>query len=377
MPSSTSNSDGAYPAVKTSFFDPETVDRPVPARPWRVILFASLAALIALTALWEVYWRGKGFVGNDFKNSSSLWTQERRKAVGDETVLLGSSRMYYDIDLDIWEELSGIRPLQLSLEGTSPRITLKELAEDDRFTGTVIIGVTKLVFFTQFGGVREDVLDYYTDETPSQRIGHRFSQLPEPFLAFLDEQTRPKRQLTIAKFPLRDGMKPRFDPRKLEVVTADRNAKVWTRIMDEEPYRKEAQDQWLLAFELFAPPPAADGGPPPPMPDAVIDGIISEVSANIEKIRARGGRVAFVQPPYTGPFIDVEDFGFPQERFWDRLLTGTNSVGVTFKDYPEMQGLYLPEWSHLGPQAARDFTRALVPVLYAEMHARDNAIEAE
>ncbi len=108
------------------------------------------------------------------------------------------------------------------------------------------------------------------------------------------------------------------------------------------------------------------------MPDAVIGGIISEVGANIEKIRARGGRVAFVQPPYTGPFIDVEDFGFPQERFWDRLLENTNSVGVTFKDHPEMQNLYLPEWSHLGPQAGRDYTRALVPVLYAEMHEQSN-----
>ncbi len=377
MPSSTSNSDTAYPAVKTSYFDPETVDRPVPDRPWRIILFASLVVLVALTAIWEVYWRGKGFVANDFKNSSSLWSQERRKAVGDATVLIGSSRMYYDIDLDIWEELSGIRPLQLSLEGTSPRMTLQELADDERFTGTLVIGVTKLVFFTQFGGVREDVIEYYKDETPSQRFGHMLSQWPEPFLAFLDEQTRPKRQLKIAKFPLRAGMKPRFDPRKLETVTADRNAEVWHRVMDDEPYQQEAKDQWLLAFELFAPPPSPDGSPPPPMPDAAIDGIVSEVSANIEKIRARGGRVAFVQPPYTGPFVEVEDFGFPQERFWDRLLTGTNSVGVSFKDHPEMQGLYLPEWSHLGPQAAKDFTRALVPILYADMHSHSNMIVTE
>ena len=100
MPSSTSNSETAYPPVKTTFFDPETVDRPVPARPWRVILFVSLIALLVFTAIWEVYWRGKGFVANDFKNSSSLWTQERRKAVGDATVLIGSSRIYYDVDLD-------------------------------------------------------------------------------------------------------------------------------------------------------------------------------------------------------------------------------------------------------------------------------------
>ncbi len=370
MPSSTSSSDNAYPAVKTTFFDPEHVDRPIPARPWRGVLISALTAVILLTIGWEIYWRGKGYIPGDYKNDSGMWAHERRKATADATVVIGSSRAYYDVDVDLWEELTDVRPIQLSLEGTSARVTLSNLAEDESFHGTLIVGVTALLFFTQEGGKREDVLQYWRDETPSQRFDHRLSHILDRYLAFIDEQTRPKRQMTIAMLPLREGMKPRFDPRKLEIVTMDRNAEVWDRVMTDEVYREEAKQQWRNAFELFAPPPTPDGSPPPPMPDEAIDAVIADVNADIEKIRTRGGDVVFIQPPYDGEFAMIEDNGFPRERFWDRLLEKTDSAGVTFKDHPEMQTLYLPEWSHLGPRDAEAYTRLLAPALYAELEKK-------
>lgn len=370
MPSSTSSSDHHYPAPKTAYFDPEEVDRPVPERPWRMIVFSALAVVVALTAAWEVYWRGKALIPGDFKNTAGLWTQQRRKAKDDATVIIGSSRVLFDIDLDIWEELAGIRPVQLALEGTSPRIFLKDLADDEEFHGTVIVGVTTVLFFTEEGGLRAEVLDYAKDESPSQKLGHLLSLPLERTFAFFEEQTRPKRQMQIAPFPLREGMKPRFDPRKLEIMGVDRNAEMWSRVVTDERYQKEAQGQWLLAFEAFAPPPGPDGAPPPPMPDEAINAVISSVNADIEKIRARGGDVVFVRAPYTGPFADVEDNGFPRERFWDPLLEQTNSAGVTFHDHTELQGLTLPEWSHLSPEDAKKYTRALVPIFYEALEVK-------
>lgn len=375
MPSSTSSSEvsgtgkgGLAPA--TTFFDPEHVDRPVPARPWRAILLAVVIVTALLTAGWEVYWRGKGMIAGDFKNTSGLWAQERRKATGDATVIIGSSRILFDTDLDIWEEIAGVRPVQLALEGTSPRIFLKDLAEDEDFYGTVIVGVTTLVFFTQEGGLREEVLNYVKDQSPSQRIGHELSKPIERTLAFFEEQSRPRRQVSLWPLPLRDGMKPRFDPRKLEIMDVDRNTQMWERLLDDPAYLEEAQGQWLLAFELFAPPPGPDGGPPPPMPDEAINAIIAEVKANVDKIRARGGEVAFVQAPVNGPFAQVEQAGFPRERFWDRLLEETDSAGVTFYDHIELQGLYLPEWSHLSPEDSRRYTRALAPIFYETLEKK-------
>lgn len=364
MPSSTSSSENAYPAPKTDFFDPEHVDRPVPPLPWRAVSLAVVAATMLLTVGWEFYWRTKEMIPGDFKNTPALWAEQRRKATDDATVLIGSSRTLFDVDLDIWEEIAGVRPIQLALEGTSPRIFLKDLAKDESFHGTLIVGVTNVLFFTQEGGLREAVLKYARDETPSQRADHLMSIPLERVFAFIDEQSRPKRQMTIAPLPLREGMKPRFDPRKLMILDRDRNSEMWSRVVNDATYREEAKGQWLIALARGAPPPGPDGAPPPGMPDEAINAIISEVKASVDAIRARGGDVAFIQPPVAGPFAEAEKAGFPRKRFWDRLLIATDSAGVSFQDHPEMQQYELPEWSHLSPTDAERFTRALTPILY-------------
>lgn len=348
------------------FFDPEHVDRATPAQSWRALALAALAFTAALTVGWEVYWRGKGMTAGDFNNTAALWAAARRKASGDATVIIGSSRILFDIDLDLWEEFSGVRPVQLALEGTSPRIFLKDLADDEAFHGKVIIGVTVPVFYRSAGGLRADVLAYERDETPSQRADHILSNQLERVFAFIDEQTRPKRQIHLWPAPLRDGMKPLFDPRKLEAMKEDRNAKLWARVITDEAYRDEAKAQWMIALKSFAPPPGPKGEPPKQMPDAAINGVIAEVRANIDKIRARGGDVAFMRLPYDGAFAVAEDNGFPRERFWDPLLAQTNSVGVAWQDHPELQGYYIPEWSHLAAAEALRYTNAVTPIFYAK-----------
>jgi len=359
--------DGLRPAHPLSFFDPEHVERPVPARPWRTIVFSALLAVAVLVAAWEIYWRGKSLDAGDFANSSALWADQRRRAVGDATVLIGSSRILFDIDLDVWEQKTGVRPVQLALEGTSPRVFLKDLAEDEKFRGLVIVGVTTVLFFTMDGGLRADVIDYTKNQTLSQRADHWLSTWLERAFAFIDPQTAPKRQMILAPLPLREGMPPRFDPRKLSVSAIDRNTEMWRRVVDDPAYQQEAKDQWLVGIKVLAPPPQPDGSPPPPMPDEAIDAIITEVNANIAKIRARGGDVAFLRLPYEGPFAQVEDAAFPRERFWDRLLEKTDSVGVTFHDHLELQGYIIPEWSHLAPREAERYTAALAPIFLSEM----------
>ncbi|GJL93252.1 hypothetical protein [Hyphococcus sp.] len=373
MPSSTSSSDALRAPAPLSYFDPEHVDRPVPGKPWRALCVAALIATIALTAGWEIFWRGKGMIAGDYKNTNALWAQERRKATDDATVMIGSSRIFFDVDLDIWEELSGVRPVQLALEGTSPRVFLKDLAADETFHGLVIVGVTAPVFFTQDGGLRADVLDYTRDQTPAQRLDHVLSYGLEETLAFYDEQTRPATQLIIWPWPLRKDMAPLFYPRKLSISTRDRNTEMWARVVDDPVYQKEAQDQWATLTAQMAPPPSADGSPPPPFPQEAIDAVIAEVKANVDIIRARGGDVAFMRFPYDGGFQPVEDFGFPRERFWDPLVMETDSASVSWHDHQELQGYEIPEWSHLDPREAERYTRAVTPIFYARIDEKKAA----
>ncbi len=354
---------------KLSFFDAEHVERETPEKPWRSLAVSVIAAAAALTAGYEAFWRGKGLDAGDVNNTPALWAEARRKATGDATVIIGSSRIFFGADLDVWEELSGLRPVQLALEGTSPRRFLKDLADDDRFQGTVFVGVTVPLFFATDGGKRADVLDYARDETLAERADHGMTKFLERQFAFIDEQSRPKRQVAIWPFPLREGMLAKFDPRKLSVSGPDRDTHMWRRVEEDERYRKEAIDQWAIGMERNAPAPGPDGKRPQ-MPDEKINAVIAEVKANVDKIRAHGGDVVFIRMPYGGGYTPVEDLGFPRERFWDRLVKETESVGVSWRDYPALQGYELPEWSHLSAREATRFTRALVPIVYAEMQKK-------
>jgi len=48
---------------------------------------------------------------------------------------------------------------------------------------------------------------------------------------------------------------------------------------------------------------------------------------------------------------------------WGVLLAKTGAPGVHFQDHPELQGFWLPEWSHLATHDAVRFTRALYAIV--------------
>ena len=90
--------------------------RPVPAQPWGRILIGVVLLLVLLVAGWEEYWRAYG-VRPGIANTYGLWAIQRRRidsGEGDATVLLGGSRLYFDIQLPVWERLDG-RPSDTAL----------------------------------------------------------------------------------------------------------------------------------------------------------------------------------------------------------------------------------------------------------------------
>ncbi len=334
--------------------NPAYVVRETPVRPWGRIALAALVISALLLGGWEVFWRGYDYQAADYKNTSSRWAQERRNAVGEATVLIGSSRMLFNIDLDVWEQTSGgERPVQLALEGTSPRPFLSDLAQDDRFTGLAIADVNTFSFFGSRSGRRADVLDYVRDETVAQRIGLPLTVPFEAVFAFLDEQTRPKEILFNQSLPLRPGMTSRSDPYKIYVMQPDRNAEMWSRVVEDPAYRARVITAWGRM------------SPPPPPPDAKVDQVIAQVRADVDRIRARGGDVVFVQFPFAGGYAEIER-RYGRERFWDRLIAETETAGINFQDHPQLLTLVPVEHSHLSARDAETYTRALLPLLRAE-----------
>ena len=338
----------------------EEAHREIPDRPWGRVALIALVLTALLMGGWELYWRSQGFEAGDIKSTAAAWAEQRRRAVGDATVLIGTSRNLFDVDLDVWRKTTGVRPVQLSLEGTSPRFELTDLAADPRFHGVVICDVVPSMFYGMKGGRGADALPYYQRETVSQRIG-RWLVVPfEQVFAYIDDETRPKTMWARTVLPLRPGQHPYLDVYKIGVFRADRNSHTWRKEVTDTAYHDRSIRIWKI---LFGPPPP---GTPPIDPPKVQ----AEVAADVAKIRARGGDVVFVAHP-SGGFLEADERAqFKREVFWFPLLKATGSIGIDNRDYPELQGFRFPELSHMHPDDAPIYTARLAKIVAAKLAER-------
>jgi hypothetical protein len=345
----------------------DATERTVPDQPWQRIGLVVLVLIVVATAGWEIHWRSNGFSPGEFVDTPGLWAIQRRAASDRDqpTVVIGSSRVLFDINLDVWERVAGSRPIQLALPGTGPRPFLHDLAEDTTFVGVVLVGVTPPLFFTDAFNLRLEALSHYKTETPSQYLSQKLAMLLEARLAFLDSENTPF--FSLLKFYTlenREGV-ARTDrtPRRLETVDADRNSRMWHVVERDSLYKQLSRDIWVHLIE-GAPKPPPDAPPLDPTP------VLKSVKEDVDKIRSRGGDVVFIRAPSEALWRDAENGGFPREQFWDLLLEYTNTGGVHFEDNEALQGLDLPEWSHLSASDAVRYTEALVPLVHEALETR-------
>jgi hypothetical protein len=333
--------------------------RPVPAQPWGRILIGAVLLLVLLVAGWEEYWRAYG-VRPGIGNTYGLWAIQRRRidtGDGDATVLLGGSRLYFDIQLPVWERLDGRRPIQLSFEGTSPLRAVEDLAADPEFTGRVLIAVEPDLFFSGYE-YRAGAIRYARKESPSQRIGQWLSmRLIEPFFAFDDPDYALQTVLARQPWPARPGLHSFIRVRKLAETEADRNTHLWSKVDTDPQYRALARRIWLQDFE------PADDDPSPAEALKIEKEQIERMAKAVAQLRARGVKVLFVRMPSIGPYLQFENQNFPRARTWDALLAASGAPGIHFEDYPEMQGYNLPEWSHMTRADGERFTAVLYRII--------------
>ncbi len=381
MPSSISSSEAAHQAafvpVRLTASDRPGVAQPVPVRDipaqrWGAILAGALVLFAMLVGGWELYWRAFG-VTPSYRNSDGQWVAQRRRidaGEGGSTVLVGASRTLFDTSLPVWERITGQRPIQLCLEGTSPIPILQNLADDPNFTGRLVIDVSPDIVFTGFK-YRASVLPYLRNQTPSQRIGDWLSMtFLEPYVAFYDPDFALATVVRRQDWPLRPGMHRSMTVRKLANHDLDRNTPMWDKVVHDPAYNALAREIW--AEDLSEAPPGMET---PEKAQKVIDGEIDKAIAAIDKLRARGVRVLFVRPPSDGVYYAYEQKYLPRATTWDPLLEHTHAPGIHFEDYPELQGYVLPEWSHLSAPEAERYTAAIVPLFereFAKLEARDD-----
>lgn len=373
MPSSTSSSEppvavpkgivrkeGALPAgLRLTASDRPGEAQPVPTRdipkqPWGKVMIAVVLALVSGVAALEVNARRLQLRAGDLDNSQVAWIKERVRSETANVAIVGDSRILFDTDLDRFEALTGKRPVQLAIHGTSALTLLEDAASNEAFRGLLIVGLADTMFFQPFDGYGEYVRRRGDFTSPSGRLGIEIDQMLQRRLAFLDSSYR----LSVLAHRLdpdfRAGVEgPKHDVWKLAEVGEERQTFMWPRIETDERLRDHARWAWKGFKEKF-----------PYTPQLMAKGH-ARAKAAVNKIRARGGEVVFVRPPSSPELRVNEEAQVPRAKGWDVLLRNTQSAGVHIDDMPEAQGLTLPEWSHLNRACATVFTDAYVRRLAA------------
>jgi hypothetical protein len=366
MPSSTSSSERLTAADRPGVAQPVPV-RDIPDRPWPLMLLGALLLAIAFTGAWEWHWREYGVVPG-MRDDEALWARQRRRidsGEGDATVLVGSSRTFFDIALPVWERASGRRPIQLALVGTSPLFALEDLAVDPSFRGRVLVGVAPDLFFSGYE-YRSGFLKAFQKESPSQRVGKWLSmKLVEPHLAFYDPDYAVFTILRRQDWPARKDLEGGTAVRKLSISEADRYSYMWSKLETDADYRALARRIWTEDFKPLPTKEAAER-------QQTIDKQIKRAAAAFARLRARGVPVVFVRHPSVGDYLAFENRDFPRLKTWDVFLAKSGAPGIYFEDYPELRSGYeLPEWSHMTRASAERYTAALYRILERDFAPAD------
>jgi len=363
MPSSISSSDIAV--TRPGFIRLTASDRPgvaqpvpvrdIPARPWARILVVAAALFAIAVGGWEWRMRAIGLEAGDLDDGPSFWAEQRRRIDTGEVAIaiLGDSRILFDTDLDRFEAVTGVRPVQLAIPGSNALPFLENLSDAPRFHGLAIVGIADRSYFRPGAGLGAPALERYRFESPAVRVSFLLHRGLSRVLAFLDDDYRLNRLVRRLDEGWRAGALFPVPERlwKLRTVGDDRQSRLWWRVEDDERVRAHQRAVWARFV--------------PPVPAATIAGMVERTRVAVEKIRARGGEVIFVRPPSAPELRGFEEQTIPRARGWDTLLATARLRGVHFDDYPAMQGLVLPEYSHLSRACATVFTDAYVRALAA------------
>lgn len=331
-----------------------------------------LFALVSLGA-WEIYWRSQGYI-TDLEDDKYLWADQRsrvEKADKNDVVIIGSSRALFDLQLDVWEEMTGIRPIQLASAGSTPLPAFKDLVQNTTFSGTIVVGVTEGLFFsTTFPGAppwkrMQNRIEFYHNRTYAQRLNHAISIPLQQSFVFLMKDEEPwddeiNLKNLISKIDLgRRTQSPRMPPfNKFSDITLDRNVRMKEELVTDTAWANSIQRVW----QAFTPEDRKSD----------ISSTMSFFLSDAKTFMERGGNLILLRCPSNGKLREIEAKNLPRTEVWDELVRQSGAHAYHYEDYEPLQDLHLPEWSHLAPADADLFTKELLQIML-----KDNVISTK
>ena len=321
----------------------------------------SLFIAILLLIPYELYFANvEHYPRSQDVESLDLWADWRAKVdkLSENDILIyGSSRAHFDINIHLWESITGQRPVMLAYPGSSPYHPIEDIVDNSEFKGILLIGISPGLFFTMHdtwgAGRGKSFVDHYYKRTYAQKFNNFLFKFIDPLFAYLDPSLN--YVSLIERIPITDRDSVRHPP-------------VWPPMVDMDKYRNirmipEMETDTILQrrqTEIWDRPVWKNR-----FADSV-DVIMKHYVSHLNAFKDRGGRVAFLRPPVTGQYLKHEPVIFPREEYWERILRETNSPGFHFQDNEETNVMVPPEWSHLNRKDSDRYTELVIDFLKTE-----------
>ncbi len=330
------------------------------------LIIAFIIGILSVTA-WEAYWRSQGYYPT-LNDEKALWAITRAKvenATKEDVIVLGSSRAFFDIQVDEWESLTGKKPIQLASTGSSPLPTFHDIVNNSNFTGTILLGVTPGLFFsTTYPGAfpwnrPQSKVDFYKNRTYAQRLNYQLSIPLQKNLVLMsaDEEEWSddidlKSLLRSIKIGNRtDGpVEPPFY--YFGDVNLDRNMRMTTKTSTDTTFANTIKKVWAFFGK----------GAPPPDKESTTKYFLDD----LKKYKEKGGNIVLMRCPSSGGVRIGENMGLPRAEYWDDLVNQADVKAYHFEDYESLKHLTCPEDSHLSGADADYFTRELLKIIKAD-----------
>jgi hypothetical protein len=336
----------------------------IPVTRWgKVWIFAVLLFVVMLFA-WEGFWRWQGFRRIPAPRDANQWALMRKDASRQgkkAIVLIGSSRVLTDIDVEAFAETTGVKPIQLGLSASSPLPILQNLAQDESFDGTVICDFHEVYIYAsnpsnpeQVKASPDEFLKAYEERSflenwlPTKLELESRKLLKETFVFQMKE-------LSLSNV-IRQAVRGRLPEKPEDPNTRVKNG----RAIGSEVF----EDSEIERLKKYFADVTIDFIRKGAMSPEKFPKLVEEVEQAVGKIQGRGGKVVLVCLPMSGRLLEINEQYFPKKQYWDVLAANTSAQTIHFTEHQSLAGYICDDDSHLDKNKAVTFTKSLVEILY-------------
>ncbi|MGD9200033.1 MAG: hypothetical protein PVI26_00590 [Chitinispirillia bacterium] len=316
--------------------------RDIPIINWKYTWFLSLLiTFISITGL-ELFWRGYGYKPSVI-DDKELWSIYRHRVVTTKRrpiVFVGASRMLMGLRTEIFRQhFPENEIIQIAIAATAPVAVLKDLANDERFNGIVIVSMISQFFLKEAFESQKPWVDYYYKKsTVNSRMNRLITRWLQERLVVLNPYLNLRRVLgEIVRLKA-------LPPEQYLITRGDRS-----RLGDYTKFDFQKQDEPMMPISTKDIIPPFEW-----LKHALI------IEDYIKKILDRGGEVVLIRFPTSGTVLDKEEENYPKQKYWDSYASQSSAKMIHYLDVEGMKDLKCPDGSHLDMIDNITFTNSLI-----------------